>query len=286
MGGTRSLDRSSKLLLNGAGQNHSFNQPCDGTKETETPNSWKGNLEGKPNEFPPADTERTSVPWDTPKKVDTLTKAKWKTITAEEKKPCEEKYKVIVVSGETGCGKTTQLPQYILEYEIEAARGAACSIICTQPRRISAMSVSERVAAERGEKLGESVGYKVRLEGMRGRDTRLLFCTTGILLRRLLLDRDLKGVTHVIVDEIHERGMNEDFLLIVLRDLLPRRPELRLILMSATLNADLFSSYFGGAPAIHIPVSLTLLISVLITCRKPIPYPLKPAGKDLVNFAA
>uniref|UniRef100_A0A6N2MG04 RNA helicase n=1 Tax=Salix viminalis TaxID=40686 RepID=A0A6N2MG04_SALVM len=161
--------------------------------------------------------------------------------------------KVIVVSGETGCGKTTQLPQYILEYEIEAARGAACSIICTQPRRISAMSVSERVAAERGEKLGESVGYKVRLEGMRGRDTRLLFCTTGILLRRLLLDRDLKGVTHVIVDEIHERGMNEDFLLIVLRDLLPRRPELRLILMSATLNADLFSSYFGGAPAIHIP---------------------------------
>ncbi|KAK6127667.1 hypothetical protein DH2020_038583 [Rehmannia glutinosa] len=160
---------------------------------------------------------------------------------------------VVVVSGETGCGKTTQLPQYILESEIEAARGAACSIICTQPRRISAISVAERVAAERGEKIGESVGYKVRLEGMRGRDTRLLFCTTGILLRRLLLDRNLKGTTHVIVDEIHERGMNEDFLLIVLKDLLPRRPELRLILMSATLNAELFSSYFGGAPMIHIP---------------------------------
>ncbi|OAY75283.1 ATP-dependent RNA helicase DHX36 [Ananas comosus] len=160
---------------------------------------------------------------------------------------------VIVVSGETGCGKTTQLPQYILESEIDAARGATCSIICTQPRRISAMAVSERVAAERGEKLGESVGYKVRLEGMKGRDTRLLFCTTGILLRRLLVDRNLKGVTHVVVDEIHERGMNEDFLLIVLKDLLPRRPELRLILMSATLNAELFSSYFGGAPMIHIP---------------------------------
>ncbi|MBA0859460.1 hypothetical protein Goshw_007082 [Gossypium schwendimanii] len=160
---------------------------------------------------------------------------------------------VVVVSGETGCGKTTQLPQYILESEIEAARGASCSIICTQPRRISAMSVSERVAAERGEKLGESVGYKVRLEGMKGRDTRLLFCTTGILLRRLLVDRDLRGVSHVIVDEIHERGMNEDFLLIVLKDLLPRRPELRLILMSATLNAELFSSYYGGAPTIHIP---------------------------------
>lgn len=160
---------------------------------------------------------------------------------------------VVVISGETGCGKTTQLPQYILESEIEAARGASCNIICTQPRRISAISVSERVAAERGETLGESVGYKVRLEGMKGRDTRLLFCTTGILLRRLLVDRNLRGVTHVIVDEIHERGMNEDFLLIVLKELLPRRPELRLILMSATLNAELFSSYFGGAPTIHIP---------------------------------
>ncbi|XP_042504462.1 DExH-box ATP-dependent RNA helicase DExH3-like isoform X1 [Macadamia integrifolia] len=160
---------------------------------------------------------------------------------------------VVVISGETGCGKTTQLPQYILESEIDAARGATCNIICTQPRRISAMSVSERVAAERGDKLGGSVGYKVRLEGMKGRDTRLLFCTTGILLRRLLVDRNLKGVSHVIVDEIHERGMNEDFLLIVLKDLLPRLPELRLILMSATLNAELFSSYFGGAPMLHIP---------------------------------
>ncbi|XP_052198637.1 DExH-box ATP-dependent RNA helicase DExH5, mitochondrial-like isoform X2 [Diospyros lotus] len=160
---------------------------------------------------------------------------------------------VVIISGETGCGKTTQIPQFILESEIESGRGALCNIICTQPRRISAMSVSERVAAERGEKLGETVGYKVRLEGMKGRDTHLLFCTTGILLRRLLIDRSLKGVTHVIVDEIHERGMNEDFLLIVLKDLLPRRPELRLILMSATLDAELFSSYFGKAPTVHIP---------------------------------
>ncbi|KAJ4709838.1 putative ATP-dependent RNA helicase [Melia azedarach] len=160
---------------------------------------------------------------------------------------------VVIISGETGCGKTTQIPQFILESEIESVRGAVCSILCTQPRRISAMSVSERVASERGEKLGESVGFKVRLEGMKGRDTRLLFCTTGILLRRLLVDRNLKGVTHVIVDEIHERGMNEDFLLIVLKDLLPRRPELKLILMSATLDAELFSSYFGGATIINIP---------------------------------
>lgn len=160
---------------------------------------------------------------------------------------------VLVVSGETGCGKTTQLPQYILESEIEAGRGGSCSIICTQPRRISAMSVAERVAAERGEPLGDSVGYKVRLEGTRGRDTRLLFCTTGILLRRLLVDPSLTGVSHVIVDEIHERGMNEDFLLIVLKDILPRRPDLRVVLMSATLNAELFSMFFNSAPTCHIP---------------------------------
>ncbi|XP_011046462.1 PREDICTED: ATP-dependent RNA helicase DHX36-like isoform X1 [Populus euphratica] len=160
---------------------------------------------------------------------------------------------VIVISGETGCGKTTQLPQYILESEIESGRGASCSIICTQPRRISAMSVADRVSAERGEPLGEAVGYKVRLEGVKGKNTHLLFCTSGILLRRLLSDHNLNGITHVFVDEIHERGMNEDFLLIVLKDLLPRRQDLRLILMSATLNAELFSNYFGGAPTIHIP---------------------------------
>lgn len=88
---------------------------------------------------------------------------------------------------------------------------------------------------------------------MKGKNTHLLFCTSGILLRRLLSDRNLNGITHVFVDEIHERGMNEDFLLIVLKDLLPRRRDLRLILMSATLNAELFSTYFGGAPTIHIP---------------------------------
>ncbi|WVZ09909.1 hypothetical protein V8G54_014439 [Vigna mungo] len=97
------------------------------------------------------------------------------------------------------------------------------------------------------------VGYKVRLEGMQGRDTHLLFCTTGILLRRLLDDKKLKGITHIIVDEIHERGINEDFLLVVLKDLLAFRPELKLILMSATLDAELFSSYFNNASTMKIP---------------------------------
>ncbi|XP_072956855.1 DExH-box ATP-dependent RNA helicase DExH1 [Typha angustifolia] len=160
---------------------------------------------------------------------------------------------VLVVSGETGCGKTTQLPQFILEEEIENLRGANCNIICTQPRRISAISVAARIASERGENLGETVGYQIRLEAKRSAQTRLLFCTTGVLLRRLVQEPELAGISHLLVDEIHERGMNEDFLIIILRDLLPRRPDLRLILMSATINADLFSKYFGNAPVIHIP---------------------------------
>ncbi|MED6108795.1 hypothetical protein PIB30_027486 [Stylosanthes scabra] len=160
---------------------------------------------------------------------------------------------VLVVSGETGCGKTTQLPQFILEEEIASLRGADCNIICTQPRRISAISVAARISAERGENLGDTVGYQIRLETKRSAETRLLFCTTGVLLRQLVQDPQLSGVSHLLVDEIHERGMNEDFLIIILRDLLPRRPDLRLILMSATINADLFSKYFGNAPTIHIP---------------------------------
>ncbi|CAJ1967277.1 unnamed protein product [Sphenostylis stenocarpa] len=160
---------------------------------------------------------------------------------------------VLVVSGETGCGKTTQLPQFILEEEISCLRGADCNIICTQPRRVSAISVAARISSERGESIGETIGYQIRLESKRSSDTRLLFCTTGVLLRQLVQDPDLKGVSHLLVDEIHERGMNEDFLIIILRDLLPRRPDLRLILMSATINADLFSKYFANAPTKHIP---------------------------------
>ena len=160
---------------------------------------------------------------------------------------------VVIVSGETGCGKTTQLPQFLLEEAISSGSIASTNIICTQPRRISAMSVSKRVADERGEMLGDMVGFQIRMMSQKSPNTRLLFCTSGILLRKLIHDRGLENVSHVIVDEIHERGMNEDFLLIILRNLLSERPDLRVILMSATLDAKTFSEYFSNAPTVHVP---------------------------------
>ncbi|XP_068731445.1 putative ATP-dependent RNA helicase DHX57 [Montipora capricornis] len=160
---------------------------------------------------------------------------------------------VVVISGMTGCGKTTQIPQFILDSFIEEGRGGECFIICTQPRRISAMSVAERVSAERIDKIGESVGYQVRLENKQSSRTSLLYCTTGILMRRLEGESSLPGVSHVIVDEVHERTEEGDFLMMVLKDLLTVRPDLRVVLMSATLNAQLFSQYFFDAPVIHIP---------------------------------
>ncbi|XP_055346889.1 ATP-dependent DNA/RNA helicase DHX36-like [Paramacrobiotus metropolitanus] len=161
---------------------------------------------------------------------------------------------VCVVSGETGCGKTTQLPQFILDDWIERGEGARCSIIVTQPRRISAISVSERIARERAEELGISVGYQIRLEKKLPRShCSILMCTTGVLLQWLNSNRCLEGVSHVIVDEIHEQDILSDFLLIILKDLLNVRPDLRVILMSATINAEKFSWYFGGCPLMTIP---------------------------------
>ena len=159
---------------------------------------------------------------------------------------------VLVISGMTGCGKSTQVPQYILDAKLKS--GQVPVIICTQPRRISAIGVAERVAQERDEKIGNLIGYQIRLESKTSTWTRLLFCTTGILLRRLESDPELNQVTHVIIDEVHERSEESDFLLMIIRDLLPRRPNLKIILMSATLNATSFASYFGQAvPVIDIP---------------------------------
>ncbi|CAB3376910.1 Hypothetical predicted protein [Cloeon dipterum] len=161
---------------------------------------------------------------------------------------------VVVISGETGCGKTTQVPQFILDDAIERGQGSLCRIICTQPRRISAVSIAQRVAEERSEKLGKSVGYQIRLECALPRQQGcILYCTTGILLQFLQSDPNLKLTTHIVIDEIHEQDILSDFILTIVKDLLPRRPDLKVILMSATLNAESFSKYYHNCPMIHIP---------------------------------
>ncbi|XP_065785475.1 putative ATP-dependent RNA helicase DHX57 isoform X1 [Muntiacus reevesi] len=163
------------------------------------------------------------------------------------------KHQVLVISGMTGCGKTTQIPQFILDDSLNGPPEKVANIICTQPRRISAISVAERVAKERAERVGLTVGYQIRLESVKSSATRLLYCTTGVLLRRLEGDTALQGVTHIIVDEVHERTEESDFLLLVLKDIVLQRPTLQVILMSATLNAELFSEYFNSCPVITIP---------------------------------
>ncbi|XP_055610130.1 putative ATP-dependent RNA helicase DHX57 [Uranotaenia lowii] len=170
-----------------------------------------------------------------------------------------ESHSVLVISGETGCGKSTQVPQFILDnwlFQSSQQQNGNIShveIICTQPRRISAIGVAERVAEERNEKIGNTVGYQIRLENKVSSSTRLTFCTTGILLRRLQSDPILANVSHILVDEVHERSEESDFLLLILKQLLQKRSDLKIILMSATLNSTLFSSYFGDVPVLEIP---------------------------------
>jgi HrpA-like RNA helicase len=113
----------------------------------------------------------------------------------------------LVICGETGCGKSTQLGQFILEDYFDQ-NNSNVNIICTQPRRISAISLAERVSSERNDRIGNIVGYSIRGESKSSKNTRLLFCTTGVLLRMIQTDTELKAITHVIIDEVHERGGN------------------------------------------------------------------------------
>lgn len=157
----------------------------------------------------------------------------------------------MLLTGETGCGKSTQIPQFILE---EAP--ADVKIVVAQPRRLAATGVASRVANERGEsEPGKgSVGYVVRGDSAICKSTRLLFCTTGVLLRQLQSDGALDSITHIVVDEVHERHLDTDVLLGVLKHCLGDTPHLRVILMSATLDADRFAAYWGeSTPRVHIP---------------------------------
>ncbi|KZV88269.1 P-loop containing nucleoside triphosphate hydrolase protein [Exidia glandulosa HHB12029] len=175
-----------------------------------------------------------------------------------------EQSQVLVLSGETGCGKSTQLPAFILEDQL--AQGKHCKIYCTEPRRISAISLAQRVSQELGDPPGavgtasSLVGYSIRLESNTHRNTRLAFVTNGIALRMLENGSGAGGsgtafdeITHIIIDEVHERTIESDFLLIVLKSLLLQRPDLKIVLMSATLNAEKVSEFFGGCPIMQVP---------------------------------
>ncbi len=157
-------------------------------------------------------------------------------------------HQVVIVAGETGSGKTTQLPKICLEL----GRGADGRLIGhTQPRRIAARSVAERIADELGTELGDLVGYQVRFTDRTSRASRVKLMTDGILLAELQRDRQLKKYDTIIIDEAHERSLNIDFLLGYLRRLLPRRPDLKVIITSATIDVDRFAAHFR-APVVEV----------------------------------
>jgi ATP-dependent helicase HrpA len=157
-------------------------------------------------------------------------------------------HQVVVIAGETGSGKTTQLPKMCLEAGL-AQRGR---IGCTQPRRVAALSVSRRVAEELGVTWGREVGCKMRFNDDTGRDTRVKFMTDGILLAEIQSDPMLRAYSALILDEAHERSLNIDFLLGYLQGLLRKRGDLKLIITSATIDTETFSKAFGGAPIIEV----------------------------------
>ncbi|CAJ0941256.1 unnamed protein product, partial [Mesorhabditis belari] len=157
---------------------------------------------------------------------------------------------VVIIVGETGSGKTTQLSQYLYE-EGYAETGI---IGCTQPRRVAAMSVAKRVSDEMGVELGQEVGYAIRFEDCTSEKTVIKYMTDGILLRECLGDGDLDQYSAIIMDEAHERSLNTDVLFGLLRDVVARRSELKLIVTSATMDAEKFANFFGGmTPTFNIP---------------------------------
>ncbi|CAG8385432.1 unnamed protein product [Penicillium salamii] len=166
-------------------------------------------------------------------------------------------HRVLIICSETGSGKSTQIPSFILEHEM--TQGRPCKIYVTEPRRISAISLARRVSEELGESKNDVgtnrslIGFAVRLESKFTQSTPLIYATTGVVVRMLERPEDFQDITHVVLDEVHERTIDSDFLLIVLRRLMQKRPDLKLILMSATVDAQRFSTYLGGVPILNIP---------------------------------
>jgi ATP-dependent helicase HrpA len=159
-----------------------------------------------------------------------------------------EEHQVVIIAGETGSGKTTQIPKICLEL----GRGVTGQIGHTQPRRLAARTVAERIAEELGSPLGETVGYQVRFTDVSTGDTLIKLMTDGILLAELARDRKLSRYDTLIIDEAHERSLNIDFILGCLRQLLPERPDLKVIITSATIDPERFAAAFGGAPVVEV----------------------------------
>ena len=159
-----------------------------------------------------------------------------------------QKHQIIIVAGETGSGKTTQLPQIAML----AGRGLTGMIGHTQPRRLAARSVSQRIAEEVGEQLGESIGFKIRFNEQGSQDSIVRLMTDGILLAELTHDRYLNKYDTIIIDEAHERSLNIDFIMGYLKQLVKKRPDLKIIITSATLDVNRFSQYFYNAPIFEV----------------------------------
>ncbi|WP_256829795.1 ATP-dependent RNA helicase HrpA [Ornithinimicrobium faecis] len=185
-------------------------------------------------------------------------------------------HQVVIVAGETGSGKTTQLPKICLEL----GRGLEGTIGHTQPRRIAARSVAERISEELGVELGTTVGYQVRFTDKSTKDTLVKVMTDGILLSELQRDRDLRKYDTLIIDEAHERSLNIDFILGYLKQLLPRRPDLKVIITSATIDVQRFSEHFAEADGTPAPVVEVTGRSYPVEVRfRPLTRP-GPPGKD------
>ena len=162
-----------------------------------------------------------------------------------------QKSQILVFVGETGSGKTTQIPQFVLYDDMPQSERKL--VACTQPRRVAAMSVAQRVAQELDVKLGEEVGYSIRFEDMTSQKTILKYMTDGMLLREAMNDHDLNRYSTIILDEAHERTLATDILMGLLKEVVIRRPDLKLIIMSATLDAQKFQRYFMDAPLLAVP---------------------------------
>lgn len=161
--------------------------------------------------------------------------------------------RIVLIHGSTGSGKTTQIPQYILENAFE--NNLPCRILCTQPRRISTIASSDRVCYERAENAGGTIGYQIRLESSISQDTNCIFLTPGVFLRYLMSGNPeslFRNITHILVDEAHERAKENDFLLTSIKEHFNANPELKLIIMSATMDTGVFANYFGACEEISI----------------------------------